>query len=98
VAIDDNLTRAVVVFVTREPYGFPHLDPAALGAEYGDEAGAGLRPRLEALVGEMMALPMPGADLVAGTRAAEAVMRERHPELGSEAIAALGYYFSYSWR
>lgn len=97
-AIDDELSRAVVVFVTREPYGFPHLDPAALVAEYGDEAAGELRPRLEALVGEMMGLPMPGADLAAGTRAAEGGMRERHPELGAEAIAALGYYFSYSWR
>lgn len=95
--VDDTLTRAVVVYVTRVPYGFPHLDPAALEAEYGS-AAAEFRPRLDALVGEMMGMPMPGEDLSAGTRAAEAIMSERHPELGSEAIAALGFYFSYSWR
>lgn len=97
VPVDDNLTRALAVYVTREPHGFPHLDPAALEAEYGD-AAADLRPRLDALVGEMMGMPMPGADLWDGTREAEAAMSERHPELGSEAIAALGFYFSYSWR
>ena len=97
VSVDDYLTRALVVFVTCKPHGFPHLDPEALKAEYGD-AAAELRPRLDALVGEMMGMPMPGADLGAGTRAAEAIMRARHPELGPEAIAALGFYFSYSWR
>ncbi|MFI0965849.1 hypothetical protein ACH4S8_31315 [Streptomyces sp. NPDC021080] len=42
---------------------------------------------------EVMALSAPGEDLVAGTRAAEAIMSERHPELGPEAMAALGFYY-----
>lgn len=91
------LSRAVSAFVSREPHGFPHLNPEALESEFGDSADS-LRPRVEALVGEMMALPFQGEDLTAGTRAAKTIMSERHPELGAEAIAALGHYYSYSWR
>ncbi|MFB7337198.1 hypothetical protein FNH09_18350 [Streptomyces adustus] len=94
--VDDLLSQAVRVFVTREPHGFPHLDPNSLEREFGS-AAAELRPRLEVLVTEVMALPSPGEDLVAGTRTAEAIMSERHPELGPEAIAALGSYYSYCW-
>ncbi|MEU6366612.1 hypothetical protein ABZ876_12950 [Streptomyces sp. NPDC046931] len=96
-SVDDLLSRAVGVFVTREPHGFPHLDPDSLEREFG-EAAAELQPRLEALVTEMMGLGFQGEDLVAGTRAAETIMSERHPELGTEAIAALGFYCSYCWR
>ncbi|MEU9398618.1 hypothetical protein [Streptomyces sp. NPDC048242] len=96
-SVDDLLSRAVGVFVTREPYGFPRLDPDSLEREFG-VAAAELRPRLEALVAEMMALSFQGDDLMAGTRAAEALMRARHPELGPQAISALGSYYGYSWR
>ena len=96
-SVDDLLGRAVGVFVTRQPHGFPHLDPHSLEREFG-EAAAELRPRLEALVTEMVALRFQGEDLVAGTRAAEMIMSERHPELGPEAVAALGFYYSYCWR
>ncbi|MFC1408623.1 hypothetical protein ACEZCY_04920 [Streptacidiphilus sp. N1-12] len=96
-SVDDLLSRAVVVFVTREPYGYPHLDPEGLEREFGDAAGE-LRPRLEALAAEMMALPFVDSDLWVGTRAAEVIMSSRHPELGPDAIAALGFYYSYNWR
>ncbi|NMO32763.1 hypothetical protein HG826_04005 [Streptomyces sp. GMY01] len=95
--VDDLLSRALRVFVTREPHGFPHLDPDRLEREFGDVV-AELRPRLEALVTEMVALPFQGEDLVAGTRAAEAIMSARHPELGPDAVATLGFYYSYCWR
>ncbi|MEW2130384.1 hypothetical protein [Streptomyces sp. NPDC005435] len=95
--VDDLLSRAVTAFVTREPYGFPRLDSGRLEQELGDSAGE-LRPRVEALVAEMMALPFQGEDLGEGTRAAEGVMRARHPELGPDAVAALGYSYGYSWR
>ncbi|GAA5041416.1 hypothetical protein [Streptomyces similanensis] len=95
--VDDSLSQAVGVFVTRRPHGFLHLDPDGLERAFG-AAAVGLRPLLEAMVSEMMALPFQGDDLVAGTRAAEAVMSERHPELRPEAIAALGFYYSYTWR
>ena len=97
VAVDDLLSQAVGVFVTRQPHGFPHLDPDGLEREFGG-AAVGLRPLLEAMVSEMMALPFQGDDLMAGTRAAEAIMSEWHPELRPEAIAALGFYYSYAWR
>ncbi|MBM9504149.1 hypothetical protein [Actinacidiphila acididurans] len=93
-SVDDRLTRAMGMFVTHEPHGFPHLDPDCLEREFGTVA-AELRPQLEALVTEMMALPFQGEDLATGTRTAEATMSERHPELGPEAIAALGSYYSY---
>ena len=92
-AVDEVLTRALATFISREPHGFPHLDPAALEAGFGESAAA-LRPRIDELVGEMMSLPFQGSDLAAGTQTAETVMRRRHPELGPDAIAAL----SYSWR
>ena len=94
--VDDDLTRAVLVFVTRAPHGYPHLDPAALQAEFGDDAE--LRAKVEALAAEMMSLPFQGEDLLAGMRAAASLMGERHPELGSAAIAELGYYYAYCWR
>ncbi|WP_328557911.1 hypothetical protein [Streptomyces sp. NBC_00358] len=96
-SVDDLLSRAVRVFVTREPHGFPRPDPGGLEEEFGD-AAAGLRPRLEALVTEMMELPLQGEDLVAGTRAAEVTVSVRHPELDPDAMAALGFYHSYCWR
>ncbi|MFD5818871.1 hypothetical protein ACFV06_01530 [Streptomyces sp. NPDC059618] len=95
-AIDDVLSRAVGVFLTREPHGFPHEDPDGLEREFG-AAAAELRPRLDALVAEMMALPFQGDDLATGTRAAEAIMNERHPELDPDAVTALGRYYGYCW-
>ncbi|MEU6285296.1 hypothetical protein [Streptomyces sp. NPDC047028] len=96
-SVDDLLSRAVRLFVTREPLGFPHLDPERLEQEFGDVV-AELRPKLEALLTEMLALPFQGEDLVAATRAAEATMSARHPELGPDAVAALGFYYGYCWR
>lgn len=95
--VDDNLSRAVVAFVSREPHGFPHLDPEALKAECGD-AFDSMLPRVDGLVAEMMTLPFESEDLGAATRAAKSIMSERHPELGADAIAALGCFYSYSWR
>lgn len=95
--IDEALSRALAAFISREPHGYPHLDPAALEAECG-AASDGLRPQVDALVAEMMALPFQGSDLAGGTRVAESIMAGRHPELGPDAIAALGFYYSYSWR
>jgi hypothetical protein len=97
VSVDDLLSRALRLFVTREPHGFPHLDPDRLEQEFGG-AAAELRPKLEALVTEMLALPFQGEDLMAATRAAEAAMSARHPELGPDAVAALGFYYGYCWR
>ena len=96
-AVDEILSRAVAAYVSREPHGYPHLDPEVLTSEFGDAASS-LRPRVDALVAEMMVLPFQGEDLMAGTRAAESIMIERHPELAADAIAALGYFYSYSWR
>lgn len=96
--IDDRLSTAVTTFVTCEPHGFPHTDSAALAERFGADEAAELEPRITTLIGEMMPMPMPGADLGAGTRRAEEAMAARHPELDTDAITALGRYFSYSWR
>ena len=101
VTVDAELGRAVTVYVTTRPYGFPHKDAAALAVEFGQEAAAALKERVDALIGEMFRATPPWLE-VSGPMELEDIYRavmsstgERHPELSPEAVAALASYFVY---
>jgi hypothetical protein len=101
VTVDAGLSRAVTVYVTTRPYGYPHRDAAALAAEFGQDGAATLKARADALIGEMFAATPPWLE-VSGPMELEDIYRavtssigERHPELSPEAVAALANYYAY---
>ena len=101
VTVDAEFSRAVTVYVTTRPHGFPHQDAAALAAEFGQEAAAALKARADALIGEMFAATAPWLEVSGPMELGDiqrAVMSStggRHPELSSDAVAALANYYAY---
>jgi hypothetical protein len=103
VAVDVELSRAVTVYVTTRPHGFPHQDAAAPAAEFGAESAAALKVRVDALIGEMFAATPPWLEtgepvMLEDSDIYRAVMSTvglRHPELSPEAVAALANYYTY---
>lgn len=98
--VDGELSRAVAVYVTTRPHGFPHQDPEALAEAFGPEA-EDLKRRIDGLIGEMFTAPPPWLgrsepmQLDELFRVVGASVGERHPELSPEAVTALANYYTY---
>ena len=101
VTVDAELSRAVTVYVTTRPYGYPRPDASALAAAFGSESAAALRARVDVLIGEMFAATPPWAERngpMEDVEIYDAVVSsvgERHPELSPEAVAALANYYTF---
>jgi hypothetical protein len=56
--------------------------------------------RVRGIIDEMMAIEIDWSEssLSEGARTARATMASQHPELSDEALDALHWMFSYSWR
>jgi hypothetical protein len=90
----------VVAYFRGATLPFPHQSPAAVEEALGAAAAARLRPRLEQLSREALAWPVDWDhhDLVSATRAVQGGLAARHPELDQEAVTALGWFFSYTFK
>jgi hypothetical protein len=95
---DDEKSRAVVDYFGRG--SFPRANPAAVIAEFGRRKGAELTAYVESILEEFSAIETDWTThtLATGTHAAISLMRDAHPELSDEALHALGWEFSWSWR
>ena len=99
--VDAELSRAVTVYVTTRPRGFPHKDASALAGAFGREPAAALQARVDILIGEMFAATPPWAGKTGPMEeghiylAVISSMGEQHPELSPEAVAALALYYTY---
>ncbi|MFI6318358.1 hypothetical protein ACIBG8_12600 [Nonomuraea sp. NPDC050556] len=88
------ISRALVIYLTSTPW------PSRNGEAVAQALGPELLPALDALVQEMVAIPVDWENhtLESGTAWAREEMRRRHPDLTDEAVAALGGYFAYQWK
>ena len=98
--VDVLKSRAVLLYLSVGRESYPKHAPDALGIAFGRRESEELRGYVEGLLTEMYAIPVDWQmhSLLSGTAAVEAEMRGRHPELSNEAIHALGWDFSYSWK
>ncbi len=94
---DEELSAAVVMYVSRGRSSFPVRDPDAVRAVAVRRSPEALLAAVEALVAEMSTIPVDWARLGLrdGSHRVGDVMRARHPELDPAAIAALVWFFSY---
>jgi hypothetical protein len=97
--VDDRLSRAIIEYLAKGRSSFPKTDEAAVVAVAGNDA-ADMVVRVREIVDEMMAIEIDwsASSLFEGARTARATMGSRHPELSDEALDALHWMFSYSWR
>ena len=97
--VDDRLSRAIIEYLAKGRSSFPKTDEAAVVAAAGDDA-ADMVVRVREIVDEMMAIEVDWSEssLSEGARTARATMASQHPELSDEALDALHWMFSYSWR
>lgn len=97
--VDDRLSRAIIEYLAKGRSSFPKTDEAAVVAVAGNDA-ADMVVRVREIVDEMMAIEIDwsASSLSEGARTARATMASRHPEFSDEALDALHWMFSYSWR
>src|SRR5438105_1681605 len=98
--VDAVKSRAVVLYLSVGRASYPKHNPGALDSAFTPVEADELRGYVESLLTEMYALPVNWQmhSLLSGTYAVEAELRVRHPELSDDAIHALGWDFSYSWK
>ena len=97
---DEELSRAVVAYFRGAGLPFPHQSLEAVEEALGAAAAARLRPRLEQLTQGAFTWPVDWDrhDLVPATHVVQEGLASRHPELDQEAVAALGWFFSYTFK
>jgi len=95
---DDKLNRAVRRYVGYGVSSFPNEDPARLVADFGPELGGQLEAKVKMLLEELGGIqPVVDSPLVNAQRAVE-VLKENHPELDPNTIAALEWIYSWWWK
>ncbi len=98
--VDEVGSEAVVLFLGRGSSSFPTRCPEQLVARFGEERAEELRRYVEGLLGEASSRSVDWTQrsLAIATAEYEAEVRSGHPELSDEAVAALGWEFSYAWK
>lgn len=96
---EETLSRAVVQYLAKGRSSFPRSNEHAVAALAGDDAGSMLA-RVRGIIDEMLAIEIDWSEsiLSEGARTARATMASQHPELSDEALDALQWMFSFSWR
>lgn len=96
---DETLSRAIIEYLGKERSPFPKADEDAVVASAGG-AAADVLVRVRAVVDEMMAVEIEwsASTLSEGGRKAQTQIAARHPELSDDALGALYWMFTYSWR
>jgi hypothetical protein len=76
------------------------LNPQRVTERFGEEVGLDLVQKVHAILDELYGvLPdWSAGDLASETDKAVHQVRRNHPELSDEALAALGWSFSFDWK
>ncbi len=98
--MENDLSRAVVLFLGAGVSSFPAINPARLIQEFGDARGVELGVEVAAFLDELGRIEVDWTvhNLQSATEMAEQRMAARHANLTDEAIKALGWKFSFGWR
>jgi hypothetical protein len=96
---DTPLDTGILAYLQRGVAASPRSDTAAVLAISATEGEALLR-QVKAVVTESLSVPVdwPSTTLADAGRHVSDVMRERHPELGQDALDALAWNVTYEWR
>ena len=94
------LTRALELYLGRETSAWPSRNPEAVTSAFGPVRGSERVAAVEALLDEVGGLKPNWQEntLQSATAWAESQIHHRHPELELEAIASLGWAFSFWWK
>jgi hypothetical protein len=102
VAVDQQRSEAVILFLGKGLNPWLKRKPERLTERFGEEIGLDLVQYVQTVLDELYGVQPDwsggGDDLVSGTNKAVDRVRENHPELSEEALAALGWSFSYDWK
>jgi hypothetical protein len=98
--IDDELSRAVVAYLRGAGLAWPRRSLDAVAEAMGADTAERLRPCLERLADETLYWPVDWDrhDLLSAMEVVRSGLADRHPELGSEAVEALVWEFSYVYK
>jgi hypothetical protein len=98
--VDPLKSRAVLLYLSVGRSSYPKHEPEALSTAFDETESAQMGRYVSNLLKEMYAIPLDWHEhtLQSATAFIEAEMGRRHPELSPEAIAALGWDFSFSWK
>jgi hypothetical protein len=96
---DTQLDVGILAYLQRGVAASPRTDTAAVRAVASDHADS-LLFQVEAIVAESLDVPIDWTKVTLGEagRQVADVMRERHQELGQEALDALAWNFTFTWR
>jgi hypothetical protein len=98
-AIDAARSEAVLLLLGRGTSPYPQRDPQRVVDRFGESEGLDLIQYIEQVLDELYAVaPDWTNDLQAVTARAVEVVRQQHAELSDEALAALGWSYSWDWK
>lgn len=98
--VDERLSSAVIAYYGKGRSSYPRPDRGAVAAVLPRSDVASIVERIVALEREMYDVDVDWTSLGwrRGCSVALATLRQRHPELSVDALAALDWQFSYSTR
>jgi hypothetical protein len=98
--IDDELSRAVVVYLRGAGLAWPHRSLDAVAEAIGADTAERLRSSLQRLADEILYWPVDWDrhDLLSAMDVVRGGLAEHHPELSSKAVEALVWEFSYAYK
>lgn len=99
-AADQELSEAVIAVLGYGTHCFPEEDYSGLASRFGEARARDLAFQVGALLKELARVKVnwTAHTLASGGEEARAHMASRHPELTKEALKALEWTFTYSWR
>jgi|SRR6185437_9211955 len=96
---NDKLNRAVRRYIGYGVSSFPKEDPAHLIADFGPELSSQLEAKVTTLLAELDRIKSDGGSSpLASAQRAVAELKENHPELDANTLAALEWIYSWWWK
>lgn len=98
--MDEQLSRAVVAYLGKGRSAFPRTDAGAVAPDAPATERDALLARVRNVVDECLAIEVDWHDrsLAAAGQVARDTMARRHPGLSPDALDALRWLFTYTWR
>lgn len=99
-AVDEDLTKAVVLWTGRGTRSWPHRDDAALVQEFGSARGLDMLVALRSLEADFYSSDahLTEPDLRAMTDRASEEFRARHPDAPPALVDALAWCYSFDYK
>jgi hypothetical protein len=95
-----SINAAVPLYLGYGTASFPTENASRLVAEFGPETGSKLERQVKLLLEELNKIKADWSlqTLVSGSKWAVSELRQKHPELDDQAVAALEWTYSWWWK